>query len=116
MSKPLGDFSKILELQEIKQRYEECNERHQGELDSKDAIAIARDAKPAELSGSAALPEGLAIGDSVVVMPEEPGSGAVPGELAASGLHEFAIRRQSERAGELVLHFPREDYLIVKTG
>ena len=86
------------------------------ELDSVDAIAIARDATPAKAAESAPLPDGLAIGDSVVVLPEEAGSGAVPGELVESSLHEFAIRRQSERAGELVVHFPREDYLIVKAG
>lgn len=81
-----------------------------------DAIAIARDATPAKGTQNAPLPDGLAIGDSVVVLPEEAGSGAVPGELVESSLHEFAIRRQSERAGELVVHFPREDYLIVKAG
>ena len=86
------------------------------ELDAKDAIAIARDATPEGARESAPLPDGLAIGDSVVVMPEEPGSGTVPGELVASELHEFAIRRQSERAGELVVHFPREDYMVVKTA
>jgi glutathione S-transferase len=86
------------------------------ELPSEDAIAIAREASPAALAESAPLPDGLAIGDSVIVMPEEPGSGVVQGELAASQLHEFAIRRRSERAGELVLHFPREDYLVVKAG
>lgn len=86
------------------------------ELDAKDAIAIARDATPESARESAPLPDGLAIGDSVVVMPEEPGSGTVPGELVASELHEFAIRRQSERAGELVVHFPREDYMVLKTA
>lgn len=86
------------------------------ELDAKDAIAIARDATPESARESAPLPDGLAIGDSVVVMPEEPGSGTVPGELVASELHEFAIRRRSERAGELVVHFPREDYMVVKTA
>ncbi len=86
------------------------------ELDAKDAIAIARDATPESARESAPLPDGLAIGDSVVVIPEEPGSGTVPGELVASELHEFAIRRQSERAGELVVHFPREDYMVVKTA
>jgi hypothetical protein len=41
MAEPLGDFSKILELQEIKQRYDEQNERHSGELAERDA-EIAR--------------------------------------------------------------------------
>lgn len=85
------------------------------ELDPGDAIAIARDATPAPIEGEPAeLPDGLAAGDSVVVVPEELGSGPVAGELLATGVHEIAVRRTSERAGELVVHFPREDYLVVR--
>jgi glutathione S-transferase len=87
------------------------------ELDASDAIAIARDAAPAPFEGDPTpLPEGLAVGDSVLVLPEEPGSGVVAGELVASDVHEIAIRRSSERAGDLVVHFPREDYLVVRGG
>ena len=73
--------------------------------------------RPAPISDPPApLPEGLAPGDPVVVLPEETGSGTVRGELLASGVHEIAVRRRSERAGELVVHFPREDYLVIKAG
>lgn len=88
------------------------------ELDAAEAIAIAQDAEPLapDPEGeSCELPEGLSIGDPVVVVPEETGSGAVTGELMASEVHEIAIRRRSDRAGELVVHFPREDYLVVRT-
>jgi twitching motility protein PilT len=37
MAEPLSDFSKILELQEIKKAYEEQQERHQQELGERDA-------------------------------------------------------------------------------
>jgi hypothetical protein len=87
------------------------------ELDAKEAIAIARDATPAPPPAErVSLPEGLAWGQRVAVMPEEPGSGMVVGELQPSDVHEIAIRRRSERAGELVVHFPREDYLVVPAG
>ncbi len=87
------------------------------ELDAKDAIAVAQDASPAAIEGEPApLPEGLAAGDAVIVLPEEPGSGAVAGELLATDVHEIAVRRQSERAGELVVHFPRQDYMVVRAG
>ncbi|MDJ0848013.1 MAG: glutathione S-transferase family protein [Myxococcota bacterium] len=87
------------------------------EMESKDAIAVAKDADPAPFTGEAAPPpEGLAVGDPVVVLPEEAGSGPVSGELLESGVHEIRIRRQAERAGELVVHFPREDYLVVRAG
>ncbi len=87
------------------------------ELDAKDAVEIARAATPAPVSGEPApLPEGLGVGDAVVVIPEEVGSGVVRGELLATGLHEIAIRRRAERAGELVVHFPREEYMVVPAG
>jgi glutathione S-transferase len=85
------------------------------ELSASDAIAVARDAEPAPVAGPPAPPpEGLSFGDPVVVLPEEPGSGVVAGELVPSGIHEIAVRRRSERAGELVVHLPVEDYLVVR--
>jgi glutathione S-transferase len=87
------------------------------ELSSADAIAVARDAKPEGAEpGEVVLPEGMSAGDSVVVLPEEVGSGAVTGELVPSGVHEIVVRRVSDRAGELLVHFPREEYLVVRTG
>ena len=62
------------------------------------------------------VPEGMQLGTPVVVLPDEYGSGNVSGALAASGLDEIAVRRQTERAGEVVVHFPREDYSVVATG
>ena len=76
-----------------------------------------RAATPAPLAGEPApLPDGLRVGDDVAVIPEEVGSGVVRGELLATGLHEIAIRRRAERAGELAVHFPREEYLVVRAG
>jgi len=86
------------------------------ELDAAQAIEIAREATPTAPPQAPVWPDGLSAGDRVAVVPEEHGSGAVVGELVAAGLHEIAIRRQSERAGELVVHFPREEYLVVPAG
>jgi glutathione S-transferase len=86
------------------------------EISSSEAIAIAREAAPAAYGGEPVVPEGLALGQRVVVLPDEYGSGNVVGELAPSGLDEIAVRRQTERAGELVVHFPREDYSVVAAG
>ncbi|HEY8155994.1 MAG TPA: glutathione S-transferase family protein [Myxococcota bacterium] len=85
-------------------------------ITSTEAIAIARAASPAAFEGEPVLPEGMQLGDRVVILADEYGSGTVSGTLAASGLHEIAVRRASERAGELVVHFPREDYTVVKAG
>lgn len=85
-------------------------------ISSTEAVAIARAARPAEFAGEPVLPEGMELGQRVVVLAEEYGSGTVAGTLAASGLHEIAVRREAERAGEVVVHFPREDYNVVATG
>jgi glutathione S-transferase len=86
------------------------------ELSAADAIEVARDAEPARFEGEPALPDGMQRGDPVLVLHDDYGSGNVAGALEASGLHEIAVRRQTERAGEVVVHFPREDYTVIKTG
>jgi glutathione S-transferase len=83
------------------------------EIDAAEAIRVARDAAPAAYAGEPALPDGIALGTPVVVLPDEYGSGNVAGTLAPSGVHEIAVRRRTERAGEVVVHFPREDYSVV---
>ena len=79
-------------------------------------IAAARDAEPVVYPGEPVLPDGIPLGANVVVVADEYGSGTVAGQLAPSGLHEVAVRRQTERAGEVVVHFPREDYMVVRAG
>ncbi len=85
-------------------------------MDSGEAIAVARAAEPAAYEGEPVVPDGLTLGQRVAILPDEYGSGNVVGELAPSGLHEIAVRRRSERAGDLVVHFPREDYAVVAAG
>jgi len=86
------------------------------DLDAVDAIAIARDASPAKFEGEPVLPDGIALGDPVVVLADEYGSGVVSGTLAASDLHEIAVLRETARAGEVIVHFPREEYAVVAVG
>ena len=85
-------------------------------LEGEPLFAIARDATPSVYSGEPVLPEGMEIGTPVVVLHDEYGSGTVAGRLDASDLHEIAIRRQTERAGELVVHFPRDEFTVIATG
>ena len=89
-------------------------------FDSEAAIAVARDAEPADYTGEdtgedgeCVLPDGMSLGDPVLVLPDEYGSGNVTGSLAPSGISEIAVRRTTERAGDVVVHFPREDYALI---
>ena len=59
-------------------------------------------------------------------VPPRPGRGAVKarlaeilrvdhaGELVALSVHEIALRRTDPRAGEVVVHLPREHYLVTR--
>jgi len=97
------------------ERVEALGHGDRTELDSKEAIEIARAATPAPVETEpAALPDGLVPGDAVMVLPQDVGSGVVAGELLPTGVHEIAVRLQSDRAGDVVVHFPREDYLVVR--
>jgi glutathione S-transferase len=85
-------------------------------LSSAEAIAIAAKSEPASFAGEPVVPEGMKLGDPVLVLADEYGSGNVAGTLAPSGLDEIAVRRRGERAGEVVVHFPREDYSVIAAG
>lgn len=85
-------------------------------MEAAEAIEIARAAEPAAYEGEPVWPEGMERGTPVVVLHDEFGSGNVAGTLEASGLHDVAVRRQTERAGEVVVHFPREDFTVIQTG
>jgi len=85
-------------------------------FDSEAAIAVAREAEPAKYTGydgECVVPDGMSIGDPVLVLPDEYGSGNVTGKLAASGISEIAVRRSTKRVGDVVVHFPREDYALI---
>lgn len=85
-------------------------------MDVAEAIEIARSSTPAEYEGEPVIPEGMKIATPVVVLHDEYGSGTVAGSLAPSGLHEVAVRRSTDRAGEVVVHFPRDEFTLIATG
>jgi glutathione S-transferase len=85
-------------------------------FDATAAIEVARDATPAPYEGNPIVPDGMRLGEPVVVVPDEYGSGSVSGALAPSGIDEIAVLRQTDRAGEVVVHFPREDYALLQIG
>jgi glutathione S-transferase len=86
-------------------------------LASGDAIEIARAAAPAGgLSVAPGEPNGLAAGDEVEVVHESFGNDPTRGVLAGADVHEVAVRREDPRAGTVVVHFPREHYVVRRVG
>jgi glutathione S-transferase len=83
------------------------------EISSGAAVEIAAVAAPRPAGGVApGEPNGLKAGERVSIVHEAFGLDPTVGELVAASTHEVAVRRTDERAGEVVVHFPREHYLV----
>ena len=85
-------------------------ERH--EIEADEALAIARDSQSVAEADVQENSEGLAAGESVAVSPDDYGKDAVQGELLRLTDRDVAVRRNDERAGEVVVHFPRAGYRL----
>jgi glutathione S-transferase len=84
------------------------------DIETKDALEIARTSDPAtEILLDPGDPSGRRPGDRVEIVHESFGRDPVFGELVASSAHEIAVRRQDGRVGEVVVHLPRQYYLVL---
>ena len=82
-----------------------------------DALAAARDAEPATATAEdAGDPNGRRPGETVSIVHEFFGNDPVVGELVASDAQEIAVRRSDERTGDVVVHLPREHYVVSSAG
>jgi glutathione S-transferase len=75
-----------------------------------EAIAIARAATPAALPPATPHPEDPPLGSIVRVRADDNGQELTQGILVHLAADEIALRREDERAGEVVVHFPRLGY------
>ncbi|RQP23707.1 glutathione S-transferase family protein [Piscinibacter terrae] len=80
---------------------------------SEEAIEAARSAI-GTVATSVAPDQGFAAGDAVTVTPTDYAQDAVTGRLVGLANDEVAIERRDERAGRVVVHFPRLGYQVKK--
>lgn len=82
---------------------------HQSEvLSSTDALDIARNAQGFDVDGRNFVDaHGIALGEQVAIMPTDYALDPVVGELVIASENELAVRREDDRAGTVVVHFPR---------
>lgn len=81
-----------------------------------EALAVARGSSAAAIESEPGDLAGIALGDQVVIMPSDYGIDPVAGELILVRANEVAVRRSDERAGTVVVHFPRIGYQIKKAA
>lgn len=81
-------------------------------LAAADALAICRNTSAARppLPGSPVVLNDVALGQTVTIAATDYGVDPVQGELVICNAHELAVRREDERAGTVVVHFPTEGF------
>lgn len=103
-------------LMKWEQRVEAIGHGRPTDMDSADALAIAKEAAPAVPIGEMADElAGLRSGDMVGVEPTGvSGCPAVSGTIIHIDNQEIAIARTDEAIGDVVVHFPRAGYRVTK--
>ncbi|TAK41922.1 MAG: glutathione S-transferase family protein [Betaproteobacteria bacterium] len=87
------------------------------EITSGRALEIAKKSKPAAIEKPQALEsDGLALGETVQVMPVDYALDPVKGELLECSAESISVRRTDPRAGTVVVHFPRFGFQLQRAG
>jgi glutathione S-transferase len=85
------------------------------DMSAEAAFKVASSADPeAPRPSQAGEPQGIAPGATVSVMPDDYGRNPVTGIVTYVSPQEISILRQAESAGEVVVHFPRAGFLVMK--
>jgi glutathione S-transferase len=106
----LSEFSRVLEWRDS---IAAIGHGDRTEMSAEEAIEEARRSVPAPSRGvDPREPNGYRAGDRITVMPEDYGRDPVTGELVGSDPFEISLLRVDPRAGEIVVHFPREGYVV----
>jgi glutathione S-transferase len=84
-------------------------------MDSKEALTIAKAAKPdSQMMADPYDPRELTPGTRVTVSADDYGRDAVAGTILFGNAHEIAIARSDDQVGDVVVHFPRAGFMVAK--
>lgn len=88
---------------------------HQFEkMKSGEAVQVAHDAQASRSEGVDCQLLGIKIGEQVRINASDYAGDVIEGELVEVQANHLAVRRMDERAGEVVVHFPRIGFCIKK--
>ena len=80
-------------------------------MSNADALAIARDATPVDVTGGCAG-SGYATGEQVAIVADDYGREQTVGSVIRATAEEIVVLRQDPIAGEVAVHYPRAGYRI----
>lgn len=108
-----GVLDPFRNLQAWAQRMRALGHGQVTEMSPAEAIAAARgSAESQPFDGPVLEPEGVTLGQAVQINATDYGCDPVLGTLVHASAFELAVKRQDERAGEVIVHFPREDFRV----
>jgi glutathione S-transferase len=85
------------------------------EIGAERALEIASSSRPEPIMRPEAVEtDGIALGETVAVMPVDYALDPVKGELLHCSASEIAVRRTDPRAGTVVVHFPRFGFQLAR--
>jgi glutathione S-transferase len=82
------------------------------EMTSQQALDAARAATPESATVDAGDPSGLKAGQKIAVTPDDTGKVPVSGTLVGLTPDRLSLARHDNRAGDVVVHFPRAGYVV----
>lgn len=83
------------------------------EMTAEQALQVARQAQPAALPREAFTdPNGLALGEQVMIAAVDYGVDPVQGELVYAGTEQLTLKRSDDQLGDVHVHFPRVGFRV----
>ncbi|MBI2801569.1 MAG: glutathione S-transferase family protein [Gammaproteobacteria bacterium] len=79
-----------------------------------EALTIARNAQPGDLSGGDSADAEFAIGDNVAIVADDYGKERTTGRVARLAANQITVLREDPAVGEIAVHYPRAGYRIAK--
>ena len=90
---------------------------HQSDkMTSTDAITVAQNGTSQINDAAMVDAHGVSLGERVTITPSDYAMDPVEGELVIATSSELAVRRSDERAGTVVVHFPRIGFVLKKVA
>ncbi len=104
-------------LRRWEQRMQLIGEGQRTPAGAEEALSIARNAAPKAIAfADPHDAQGLRCGQRVTVAPDDTRRGAVTGDIVIARPGVVAVRHRDAAVGEVVVHFPRLGYRVVRVG
>ncbi len=83
-------------------------------LSGVDALAVARKAEPADLSGDSVTDAAYRVGDTVSIIADDYGQETTVGSVARILKNQITVTREDPEVGRVAVHYPRAGYRVTK--